>query len=208
MERIQAHSNCRFAISGSVWQETVTIPQNIKRFELNAERVKRAAEAGWLEIIHPTKETNQLAQQIEQWSNNAFSINDKPLAILQAGEIESMALFISYKADALGIDERTARMLIEEPLRLQNYIGMKHDKTVTKNNSHLQALQQHFKNARIIRSVDLMAWAYRHGLFKFELNQTPESLEAALYALKYSGCSVSGEEIDSFIQKNQKMKPV
>jgi predicted nucleic acid-binding protein len=201
LERIQNHSNARFLISKSVWNETVLVPQRIKRFELNAERIKEAVETEWLEIIQPTQETNQFAKQIADWSNHCFFIEKNPLTILQAGEIESMALYLSLKANALAIDERTCRMLIEEPARLQNYIGMKHDKKIQKNEGNLQSIQKAFQKAVIVRSSDLLAWAYKHGLFKYELNQSAHSLEAALYAVKFSGCSISSEEIDSYVKK-------
>ena len=204
LERIQDHSNARFLISQSVWKETVEVPQRIKRFELNAERVKEAVETGWLEIVQPTAETKKLAAQVAEWSNHCFFIENNPLTILQAGEIESMALFLSLKAHALAIDERTARMLIEEPTRLQNYIGMKHDKKIQKNESNLQAIQKTFQKMVIVRSSDLLAWAYQHGLFKFELDQSSHALEAALYAVKFSGCSISGEEIDSYVKRTGK----
>jgi predicted nucleic acid-binding protein len=204
LERIQSHSNARFLISESVWKETVETPQRIKRFELNAERVKEAVETGWLEIVQPTRESGKLAEQIADWSNHAFFIEKKPFAILQAGEIESMALYVSLKAQALAIDERTCRMLIEEPARLQNYIGMKQDKKVKRNDENIQSIQELFRKAVIVRSVDLLAWAYRHGLFKFELDQNIHALEAALYAVKFSGCSVSGEEIEQYVTKTGK----
>lgn len=204
LERIQSHTNARLLISQAVWNETVTVPEQIKRFELNAERIKQAVENEWLEIVSATTQTRELQKQIDDWSNHSFFCGAKPLKILQEGEIETMALFLAYRADAIAIDERTARMLMEEPLRLQNYISLQHDQPIAKNQANLNQIQKKFQKAVIVRSSDLLAWAYRHELFKFELNQTPHCLEAALYAVKYSGCSVSEREIEAVIQQTRK----
>ncbi|MBU0636192.1 hypothetical protein KKE06_04165 [Candidatus Micrarchaeota archaeon] len=202
LKKIQSHSGARFLITPSVWRETVEKPQHIKRFELNAVRVQQAIEDNWLEVVQPTPQSQVLAKQIEEKSNHCFFVNENPLRILQAGEIESMAIYISLKADALVIDERTARMLIEEPLRLHNYISMKHDKKIQKNEANLKAIQEQFQKTVIVRSSDLLAWAYQHDLFKYELSQTKQALEAALYAVKFSGCAISSNEIKEFITKN------
>lgn len=198
---VQEHSDCRFLLSQSVWEESVETPNRIHRFELNAERIREAVETGWMEIVHPTAETQKWAVQIEEWANHSFFIGKKPLAILQAGEIETMALYLSLQADAMAIDERTCRMLVEEPLRLQNHIGSKYDKKITANQAAIAKLQSKFKSALIVRSCDLLAWTYSHGLFGYELAQNPATLEASLFAVKIAGCAVSSQEILDYINR-------
>ncbi|MFH0955134.1 MAG: hypothetical protein V1777_03450 [Candidatus Micrarchaeota archaeon] len=195
------HSDCRFLLSQSVWDESVETPTRIHRFELNAERIREAVEMEWMEIVQPTSETKQWAAKIADWANHSFLIGKKPLAILQAGEIETMALYLSLQADAMAIDERTCRMLVEEPLRLQNHIAAKYDKKVSVNQAALAPIRQQFKSALIVRSCDLLAWTYKHDLFGYELSQNPATLEASLFAVKTAGCAVASREILDYINR-------
>ena len=60
-------------------------------------------------------------------------------------------------------------------------------------------LKEMFSDLEIARSVDLVALAFERKLLGKELPQSKQALEAALYAVKYAGCAVSGNEIEHFL---------
>ena len=68
------------------------------------------------------------------------------------------------------------------------------------NQSNVKALRIMFPNITMVRSVELIALAEEFGLLKKELPKGAQSLEAALFAAKYSGCAVSAREINMFLQ--------
>ena len=53
-------------------------------------------------------------------------------------------------------------------------------------------------NPTVIRSVDLLAFAYEKNLLKGIITNK-EYLKSALYSLKFNGCAVSFEEIDEYL---------
>ena len=189
-----------FVIPRSVEYEAVTHPLQIKRFELNAERIKKAIDDGWIKILEPSDETEKIGEKIESLANNAFFHKQKPIKIIHRGEIETLALLKNGQADALAIDERTARMLIENPEGMRKTLQRRKHITINKNEKNISELKAMFQGVNILRSTELVAFAFEKGLLKDEIGNTKQSLEAALYAVKYAGCAVSGFEIDKFLK--------
>ncbi|MFH1239599.1 MAG: hypothetical protein V1672_00075 [Candidatus Diapherotrites archaeon] len=192
--------SCEFVITKSVEYEAVTHPMQIKRFELNAERIKKSIDDGWIEILEPIAETEEIEKKIEFLANNSFFYKQKPIKIIHRGEIETLALLKTRQADALVIDERTARMLIENPEAMRKTIQRRKGLIINKNEKNISELKSMFEDVSILRSTELVAFAFENGLLKDEIGDTKQSLEAALYAVKYAGCAVSGFEIEQFLK--------
>jgi len=108
-----------FIIPKSVEFETVTRPMEIKRFELNAERIEKAINEGWITVGELGIEGRDIARRIDFLANNSFYYQNKPIQIMHSGETGTLALLKSENVDALVIDERTSRMLIENPEKLR-----------------------------------------------------------------------------------------
>jgi len=115
-------------------------------------------------------------------------------------------LFSHLKADGLAIDERTCRMLLEDPFRLQSLLGRRLDKAVSTDPDRLKQLLDLMKSPLVLRSCDLLACAYRAGLFEGELTNSKAGLQAALWSVKFAGCAVSGSEIEEFVGEVQQWK--
>lgn len=199
LERIANIHSIKFFIPKSVEKECVTNPIETKRFELNAMRIKKAINDGWIKVFPVNKETNQLKQKISFLSNNLFFINDNSLEIIQEGETEAVAVCLLEKAKGIIIDERTTRMLIENPHKLHSYLQLKHDAQIKIDKNNLSKLEEILKGTKAFRSTDLIAYAFEKKLFPPTLEQSIQGLEAALYALKYSGSSVSSKEIETYL---------
>jgi hypothetical protein len=54
------------------------------------------------------------------------------------------------------------------------------------------------KGLKILRSSELVIFAYKKGYFD-SFSDPKTVLKSALYRLKYTGCSLSFEEIDDYI---------
>ncbi|HIH15902.1 MAG TPA: hypothetical protein HA252_00670 [Candidatus Diapherotrites archaeon] len=189
-----------FVIPQSVYAETVERPLHIKRFELGALRIQQAVDEGWIEIIPGNAAVKQLTGKILDSANTLFFAKGKPLTIIQKGEAETLALCKNLRAHMVAIDERTTRMLIEDPWRLQNYVAYKHQQDIKLNEGRLKEFIKLLSDIRVVRSVELIALAYERGYFEEVLPRNRQALEAALFALKFGGCAVSSQEIEEFLR--------
>lgn len=203
LSKLQKKTNAEFIIPDSVYCEAVKRPISIKRFELNAIRIKKAIDDGNFEVVK--LQDWKLFDEISEIANNCFRVNQKPIKLIQKGEIEALALIKELGADALAVDERTARMLIEAPRQLQKIIQARKRVKINIDKKNTGLLETMFSGLTIARSVELIALAHELGILEQELPKGPQSLEAALFAAKYSGCAVSSREINIFLH-NQKWK--
>jgi len=198
LQSLQHELGAGFVIPESVLGEAVKRPLHIKRFELNAVRLKKAVDEGWISVAKVRD--HGLVEEIMHAANNCFFVRDRPVTLLQRGEIEALALVLELGDAALVVDERTTRMLIEVPSKLRGLMESRHRSRISVDRGNVKRFREMFKGMSIVRSVELIALAFERGLFKGELQQNKQALHAALYAAKYSGCAVSGREIDAFLR--------
>ncbi len=190
--------NAEFVIPKSVFREAVRRPLRIRRFELNAVRLGKAVDEKWLHVVG--LQGRGSAEEIMRTANSCFYIRGKPVALLQRGEVDALALALQLKAAALVIDERTARMLVEAPFKLRDLMQSRHMEKIAVDRGKAESFGLLFKGLSIVRSVELIALAFELGLLGRELQQSKQALHAALYAAKYSGCAVSSREIEQFLK--------
>jgi len=200
MGRMAKGEGVYFLIPQSVLDETVLYPIKIRKFELNAVRISNAIDRDWLNIVKSTKTTRQNIARIEKLADNACMADNKPLKILQRGEIETLAVAKELGADAIAIDERTTRMLMEEPSALKEVLQNRLKKKIRMNNQVVKEFREFVGSIPVVRSVELIALSYERDYFGEELPKNKTALEAALFAAKLSGCAVSGEEIKHYLK--------
>ncbi len=188
-----------FIMPQSVYSESVERPLEIKRFELGALRIEQAVQDGWIRVVKSNQTTKDLMRKILDSANSLFYSGGQPLTIIQKGEAETLALCQYLKAPMVAIDERTTRMLLEDPWRLQTYVAYKHQKDIRMNEARLKEFSKLVSGIDVVRSVELIALAYERGYFEGTLTPSRRALEAALYALKFGGCAVSIAEIKAFV---------
>ena len=188
-------------IPQGVMEEAVNKPMSIKRFELSALRVLKGVKDGWINVVDRTAGLEEEGNVIKEMANSIFFIGNKPVEIIQKGEVETLALAKLENAPVAAIDERTTRLLIENPPNLKKFMSYKHKETVRMDQNALLDFNEVLPRLQIVRSTELIALAYDKKLFSPELNQTRRDLEAALYAMKYSGCAISYQEIEAFLKE-------
>ncbi|MBN1940803.1 MAG: hypothetical protein JW772_01330 [Candidatus Diapherotrites archaeon] len=190
-----------FFVSPTVFREVVSKPIKIKRFALNAVRVNELVEQQEIVVEALNPESEDLRHELDKICNNMFFAKNKPIRIMQTGELEALALLRQLNSKVLVVDERTARMLIENPFSIRSLMERRHHKKIREDTQKLKEAREMFSETIVLRSVELIALAFETNALAGQIENTRDALEAALYAAKFSGCSVSFEEIQEFVGK-------
>jgi len=183
-----------FLITKEVLYEIIEHPSKIKRFELEALQLKNLYDKKIIKLAEITsKQVDELRKkrnQLMNIANSTFKTRKRNIHLIDKGESAVLALFSILKSEnAIVIDERTTRMLVENPENLRKLLEKKLKEEIKANKKNYT----YFKNYKIIRSTELAYIAYKKGLFKLKY---PNALEAMLYGLKYRGCSISESEVE------------
>ena len=186
----------KFIISQKVKEEAIDTPLKIKRFQLEALKIRSLLDNKILELPSSLGLDDKLirtkAQEILDIANGAFYGGGKDIHLIDLGEASALAIskILNEKKikNVIAIDERTTRSLTETPTELKKYLeGKLHVKITVK-----QEKIDFFKQFKFIRSTELIYVAHKKGVLRLK---GPESFSAILYALKYKGCAISGKEI-------------
>ncbi|MBU0459484.1 MAG: hypothetical protein KJ597_06975 [Nanoarchaeota archaeon] len=188
----------KFYITPAVKFELVDRPIKIKRFEFEALQVMKLINDGVLEIYSDVP--HKKVKDLKLFTNSAFKINNKTMDVVQEGELEAVTVALEMGADAVVMDERTLRLLIEESSEMEKLLEMRFHRNVTVDLSKIKQFSQQFKKVKIIRSIELVSTAYKLGLlnsFVPKLKQGRNILvDAVLWATKANGCAVTNQEIE------------
>jgi len=192
LERLKKEFKGEFLITKEIKKEIIDIPLTIKRFELEALQLKSLYDKKIIKLANITPEqVNELREKREFFkaiANSTFKTKNKYLHLLDKGECAVLALSSILKSPYIVIDERTTRMLVENPENLRKLLQKKLHTKIQANKKNYSF----FKNFKIIRSTELAYIAYKRKLFDLKY---PQALEAMLYGLKYRGASISEAEV-------------
>ncbi len=198
--------NGKFVIPPKVKYEIVERPLTIRRFKFEAFQVLELVNDDVLTLTKHDK-LESLTDEILDAANSMFLVKSHPITIVHRGEAEVIALAILLKSDAIVVDERTTRLLIEAPKSLLNILGNKLHTQVTLNDKVGRKLEKTIGKIQVIRSVELLTVAYELGLLnrytediKDMKNASQEMLGASLWSLKYKGATVSEKEIEKILK--------
>ena len=189
-----------FIIPPSVEYECVTHPMNMKMHALHALRIKRAINDGIIDVVQLPEQSG--VQEIKWLANNLFYAGGTPLRLIQEGETEMLSLAHQLGMQNMLVDERTVRMLVEDPESLRIHLEEEFHRPITTNEENLSSFSRLTKGMRFFRSSELLLLAYEKGYFSDYGALQHEAIEAALYKVKYAGCAVGFSEISDYISKN------
>ncbi len=193
----------KFLITSEVRDEIIDKPITIKKFELEALKLKQLLDAKILEMPYvygvQASEITQTAEEFLSLANSIFKGNGRNIHLIDSGEASCLALskILSEKGikNVVAIDERTTRMLCEKPENLKKLLEKKlHIKINAKKEKYAI-----FRRFKIIRSSELIYIAYKNGLVRLKGSMV---LDALLYALKFKGCAISNHEIEEIKKMN------
>ncbi|MDP2925732.1 MAG: hypothetical protein Q8N99_05155 [Nanoarchaeota archaeon] len=194
LKKLKKEFDGDFLITKEVKREIIDYPLTTKKYELEALQIQELFDDNIIKYADITnEEVDDLRikrEEIMNIANNTFFMKNKPIHLLDKGECAVMALskILDCKC-TLVIDERTARMLCENPENLRKLLQKKLHTNITSKKENYGF----FKDFKIIRSTELIYIAHKKGLIQLKDNR---AYEAHLYAIKYRGCSISEDEIE------------
>ena len=186
----------KFLITSEVKSEIVDKPINIKRFELEALKIQELINDGILEMPSSMgidgREIRKMTNDFLETANMTFYSHKRNIKIIHPGEASCLALsrILSAKKikNVLAVDERTTKLLIENPGRLKKILMKKLHRKIDVNRENFGT----FRGFKIIRSPELVYVIWKKNLSRLKGKKV---LDAMLYAVKFKGAAVSGEEI-------------
>lgn len=187
----------RFLITKTVEYESVNHPLEMKSHTLGAVRVKKLLLDDVIHVVE-TPNSRRLTSELSSLGNSVFYIGGRPLKLIHEGETESLAVAIDLNLRNVLIDERTTRMLIEAPMDMKSHMDGEFQKNVEVDQRNLSKFLEMTRNLNLFRSTELAIMGYEKGLFKDYGEMEKRAIEAALYGLKFSGCSISFSEIEEY----------
>lgn len=191
----------KFYITPAVRRELVERPLQIKRFEFEALQVMKLIREGVLEVYEEVP--YEKVKELEVMADSSFKIKNKNLDIVQSGEMEAVAAAWEEGAEAVVMDERTLRLLIENGEEVKKLLEMRFKREVVANPERIRQFAKQLEGLKIIRSVELVGVAYKLGMLDEYIPTGKELkegerilLDSVLWGTKFNGCAVIGEEIE------------
>ncbi len=197
MKSLKTKFGGEFFIPDSVKLELIDKPLESKKYKLEAIMVSQAIDEGYLVIKEPLNVDDLLLHL-----NQIYTVNGRPIHILDRGEVEAFALALRLQADAYVVDERTMRLMIENPSLLRILLENKLHTKVEMNNKLANEFSDMVKGVKIIRSTELLTIAYELGLLnKFVTSKTnnKDLIDGLLWGLRLRGCAISTQEIEDIV---------
>ncbi len=203
LEPLKKKFNGKFYITNAVKRELVDRPLEIKKFKFEAIQVEKLIDNGTIEIAGNGL-IEEKAYKLLNTANDVFNAYNNNIKIVHFAEMSVIAAAINIGADAIVIDEKTTRLLIENPKLIFEILRKTLHTSISVNESNLKEFKNRVKGIKTIRSVELVAVAYENGLLDSYITSIPDAkknlLESVLWGVKLNGCAVAKEEIEQILK--------
>ncbi len=196
IEKLKSVFDGEFILTPQVKHEVVGRPMKIKKYKLEAIRVRDMIERGVFKMsgdVVPDDKLERETKRLMKVTNGVLRTTQtgEKIKLIHKGEAACLAFANLCGADSvIVIDERTTRMLTESP---QNLERMMEKKLHTPLKAELSLLKE-LKNFKFIRSAELLFIAYKKGLIP--IKKSKDLLDALLYGVKFKGAAISKGEIE------------
>ena len=188
----------QFIIPPEVKKELIDNPLHSKKYALEAIITLKSIELGYLKVDSKT-----IRDDLLKLANSIYQSKSKYMTVVHKAECDALALALKIDAEAYVVDERTTRLLVENPKQLKKLLENKLHSTITINQDNLKKFQNLVRGIKIIRSSELMAVALEKGLLdKYLPTEIPrkQQVEALMWALRLNGCALATEEIKELVK--------
>jgi predicted nucleic acid-binding protein len=212
LEQLKSRFGGEFYVTGGVRVELIDRPFESKKYKFEALQIMKYVSKDVIKEVG-SDEIKAKAEYLFKLANSCFIASGQPVAIVHFGEIETLAAAILLKAEAVVIDERTTRYIIDNPGRIQQRMENKLHTKIEVNTDALQRLKAEVKGLKVIRSIELVAIAFEQGLLDLYITEKEQKLmpgikrdllEAALWSMKLDGCAIAEEEIKDIVKYEMK----
>ncbi|MDD5254120.1 MAG: hypothetical protein PHG05_03375 [Candidatus Nanoarchaeia archaeon] len=211
--RLKEKFNGQFYIPEGAKEEIILKPLSSRRFKLEAMQVLSEVGSGVIEI-YSNPRVKERAKQLLDRANNLIKARGNWVTIVDETDMEALALAEYLNADALAVDERTIRLLVEDPPAIANLFENKLHTKVEVNQNNLNFFKDELKKVKIVRSTELMTVAFELGILDeyttsdelniVKIDLRKNLLEGLLWGLKLNGCAISEDEINDIIKSSLK----
>ncbi|MEK6974457.1 MAG: hypothetical protein AABW41_04450 [Nanoarchaeota archaeon] len=201
LEPLKKQFDGKFLISESVHTELVDNPIKSKRYKLEAFMIEELINKKIIEV-YQDQDVKSEALRLLEILNRSYSIKKRHIKILDLAEVESLIMAKRLGSEAYIVDERTIRLVVENPEQLVSILRDKLHAKIDIDYQNLESVKDNFGDIKILRSAELMLAAHKLGLFKaytFNKNKRREFIDGLLWALKLHGCSISENEINDML---------
>lgn len=200
-----SRSGVKFYIPIGVRKEIIDTPISTKSFRLEAVRISSLVERGQISVIDKEEvaaKAREIGGRVMALANSLFHCEGRPIHLIDYGEADAIGLALSIGCSTILVDEKTTRLLIENPLALHESLEMRTGKTVGIAKERLAELSTALSGLSAIRSAELVAVGFLNGaLKKVCMNERGHDLLfGALVAVKENGCSISEAEIGEYVE--------
>ena len=129
----------RFLITKEVKEELVDRPLRGKKYKLEALQITRLIKSNVLEIYTKQVDIDSVLNLV----NNIYFSNGRPIRIISKGELQALMLAVELNG-VLVVDERTMRMLVEDPESLMELLEKKLHTKVSTDNDNLKIVLNYY----------------------------------------------------------------
>ncbi len=208
--RVAERSGVQYRVPRPVERELIDHPLETRKYAFEAYRVIQYFERGIFRLESSHRLRRQ-AVSLLNLANSLFKAHGEWLRIVSLAEIAVLVHALEHDAIAV-IDERSARMLVEQPRHLAEWMSRKLHTRVTLDSDHLRVWKNALRGLRIVRSVDLVFslalegylehyvphhdLLIKRGMQHAHAFSQRHVVESALWGLKLNGCSVGRGEIE------------
>ncbi len=191
----------RFVITPKVKEELIDKPILTKRYRFEALQIANELRRQNLKLLQdPAIDTT--VEKIGRIANSCFQAHGEDIQIVHPAEIEAVCYAVEYNATSVVIDERTMRLLVENPDALHAILQKKLHTKIKRNQNAIKEFQKYTAGLHVLRSVEIGMIAYKSHMLdeylplEYEENNTI-LLNSFLWGLKLNGCSISQDEIET-----------
>jgi hypothetical protein len=206
LEPLKGRFGGKFYITEAVKKEVIDHPLQTKRFKYEAFQVIKLLKDGVLEVYDSPTLHGASSGLMEQ-ANSIYAIKGQRLGMFHYAELSVLATSIELEADAVVIDEKMTRLLLENHEKIVEILRKRMHERAYVDNVRLSSVRSQLKQIKIIRSTELAIAAYEKGIMhdyvadqKFVEHPKQELLEAMLWGLKLAGCAIAEKEINQVLK--------
>ncbi|MCW1301115.1 MAG: hypothetical protein QW507_00660 [Candidatus Nanoarchaeia archaeon] len=206
LKKLKEIAHVRFVIPRKVKEEVVDISLTNPNYQLDGIRILNYIGEGIIEVVDDAR-IQGFASRFLDLANNLFVARGRSLKLIHYGEAEVVALSKIVGTKNLCVDEKTMRILLEDPIALKRLMERKLHTPIEIRNERLEELKKNYGDFLIFRSAELLMISYRRGVFTDFLAGCgvdgwirKRFLRGALTSLKLNGCSISRDEILEYVE--------
>jgi predicted nucleic acid-binding protein len=198
-----------FIIPLEVKKELIDRPIETKKFKFEALHTLRYIKKGTI-TVYENNDFEDEKQNIMFLANNCFYAKGNNINIIHGGEAEVIALALKLNPDAIVIDERTTRDLIENPWRVKEHLSNKLHTRISVDQKNFDKLRKMVSHLKVIRSIEIVIADFEMGILDRYLPDCEHAkenlLESIFWGLKLNGCAVLEESIQKLIHLETNIK--